>query len=316
MTMNIVETQAGFLAVWRRVPRRHLVTYSFDPAGNEVVKIFFHLFVPKKFTFFPGEKVNEGHDEKNQLSQVKELWLFWYGEKPEAVAKLVGANSDLQEVAESSGSWESGIPYEARTLLFKAVNNLIERSLLSKEFVRLGKWFVQPYDGSDRVLHKGSHLSFSFQYFVHGESAVCTSVDVRQHPPVRRLTHAHLATAASLSASVQVLLSPYGMAGTLTGVQFGSGDPTVRRLLEEWAAFWPLLGNSYSSRDPVSGEQIAMPAAVEVLNGCILTRCFLIPTWTPAREVTRDHLPSATTRLRENKNASLLLTAVCVEHRR
>ena len=213
------------------------------------------------------KKSTKGHDEKNQLSQVKELWLFWYGEKPEAVAKLVGANSDLQEIAESSGSWESGIPYEARTLLFKAVNNLIERSLLSKEFVRLGKWFVQPYDGSDRVLHKGSHLSFSFQYFVHGESAVCTSVDVRQHPPVRRLTHTHLATAASLSASVQVLLSPYGMAGTLTGVQFGSGDPAVRRLLEEWAAFWPLLGNSYSSRDPVSGEQVAMPAAVEVLVG-------------------------------------------------
>ena len=136
---------------------------------------------PKKNQlFFQVKKSTKGHDEKNQLSQVKELWLFWYGEKPEAVAKLVGANSDLQEVAESSGSWESGIPYEARTLLFKAVNNLIERSLLSKEFVRLGKWFVQPYDGSDRVLHKGSHLSFSFQYFVHGEIAVCTSVDVRQ----------------------------------------------------------------------------------------------------------------------------------------
>ena len=56
------------------------------------------------------KKSTKGHDEKNQLSQVKELWLFWYGEKPEAVAKLVGANSDLQEVAESSGSWESGIP--------------------------------------------------------------------------------------------------------------------------------------------------------------------------------------------------------------
>ena len=96
---------------------------------------------------------------------------------------------------------------------------------------------------------------------------MCTSVDVRQHPPVRRLTHAHLATAASLSASVQVLLSPYGMAGTLTGVQFGTSDPAVRRLLEEWAAFWPLSRNSYSSRDPVSGEQVAMPAAVEVLVG-------------------------------------------------
>jgi hypothetical protein len=28
--------EAGLLAVWRRVPRRHLVTYSFDPAGNQV----------------------------------------------------------------------------------------------------------------------------------------------------------------------------------------------------------------------------------------------------------------------------------------
>ena len=33
---KVIHTQAGFLAVWRRVPRRHLVTYSFDPAGNEV----------------------------------------------------------------------------------------------------------------------------------------------------------------------------------------------------------------------------------------------------------------------------------------
>lgn len=225
--------EAGLLAVWRRVPRRHLVIYSFDPSGNQV------------------KKATKGHDEKNQLSQVKELWLFWYGEKPESVSKLV--SDQLREVEESSGSWESGIPYEARTLLFKAVNNLIERSLLSKEFVRLGKWFVQPYDGADRALHKGSHLSFSFQYFVHGESAVCTSVDVRQHPPVRRLTHTHLATAAGLSASVQVLLAPYGMAGTLTGAQLGPGDPALRRLLEEWAAFWPLVGNSYSCRDPVSG---------------------------------------------------------------
>lgn len=31
------------------------------------------------------------------------------------------------------------------------------------------------------------HLSFSFAFFVHGESTVCASVDVRQHPPVRRL---------------------------------------------------------------------------------------------------------------------------------
>ena len=113
-------------------------------------------------------------------------------------------SDELKEISDCSGSWESGIPYEARTLLFKAVNNLIERSLLSKEFVRLGKWFVQPYDGQEKSLHKSSHLSFSFQYFVHGESAVCTSVDVRQHPPVRRLTHSHIASAATMSTSVHV----------------------------------------------------------------------------------------------------------------
>ena len=66
-----------------------------------------------------------GHDDKNQLSQCKELWLFWYGEKPDQIKTLV--SSELKEITESSGSWETGIPYEARTLLFKALNNLIER---------------------------------------------------------------------------------------------------------------------------------------------------------------------------------------------
>lgn len=37
-----------------------------------------------------------------------------------------------------------------------------------------------------------SHLSFSFAFFVHGESTVCASVDVRQHPPVRNLVRTHL----------------------------------------------------------------------------------------------------------------------------
>jgi len=234
----------GLLAVWRRVPRRSLVNYSFDQAGNQV------------------KQPTKGHDDKNQLSQCKELWLFWYGEKPDSIKTLV--SEELKEISDCSGSWESGIPYEARTLLFKAVNNLIERSLLSKEFVRLGKWFVQPYDGQEKTLHKSSHLSFSFQYFVHGESAVCTSVDVRQHPPVRRLTHSHLASAATLSTSIHVVLAPYGMAGTLTGTSFQDGDPAVTRLLEEWKAFWPLYNNCYTCRDN-SGEQVDMPAGVEVV---------------------------------------------------
>ena len=217
---------------------------------------------------FSGNQIKQpskGHDDKNQLSQCKELWLFWYGEKPDSVKSLV--SEDLKEVSDSSGSWESGIPYEVRTLLFKAVNNLIERSLLSREFVRLGKWFVQPFEGAERPgAPKTSHLSFSFQYFVHGESAVCTSVDVRQHPAVRRLEHAHLASAAALSASVQVVLAPYGMAGTLTGVSYAHSDPAARKLLEEWRAFWPLYNNSYAGRD-AAGQARDMPACVEVVVG-------------------------------------------------
>ena len=139
--------------------------------------------------------------------------------------------------------------------------------MLSREFVRLGKWFVQPFEGEERAGQgKATHLSFSFQYFVHGESAVYTSVDVRQHPAVTRLSHHHLASAASLSANVHVVLAPYGMAGTLTGTSFTHSDPNIKKLLEEWRAFWPLYNNTYTSRDG-SGQALDMPAAVEVLVG-------------------------------------------------
>ena len=49
------------------------MTYSFDQAGNQV------------------KQPTKGHDDKNQLSQCKELWLFWYGEKPDSIKTLVCA---------------------------------------------------------------------------------------------------------------------------------------------------------------------------------------------------------------------------------
>ena len=47
------------------------VDYTFDNAGNQVK-------TPKS-----------GHDDKNQLSQCKELWIFWYGEKPTQVSSFL-----------------------------------------------------------------------------------------------------------------------------------------------------------------------------------------------------------------------------------
>ena len=50
----------------------------------------------------------------------------------------------LLEGTADHGSWENGLSYEGRGLLFKALHNLIERSLLSRDVVlRLGRWFVQ-----------------------------------------------------------------------------------------------------------------------------------------------------------------------------
>ncbi len=48
------------------------------------------------------------------------------------------------------GSWDSGLTYECRTLLFKAIHNLLERCLMNRSFVRIGKWFVKPYEKDEK----------------------------------------------------------------------------------------------------------------------------------------------------------------------
>ena len=66
------------------------------------------------------------YEEKNPLSQRKELWIFWYGDKPEELFKRL-VSPELKDVPDIAGTWENVLPYEARTLLYKALNNLIER---------------------------------------------------------------------------------------------------------------------------------------------------------------------------------------------
>ncbi|XP_065174003.1 mediator of RNA polymerase II transcription subunit 13 isoform X2 [Atheta coriaria] len=173
------------------------------------------------------------------LAASKELWIFWYGEEPDLMdlvaPELLKQDSDQG----SQGSWESGLSYECRSLLFKALHNLIERCLLSRDFVRLGKWFVQPCGDTNE-----GHLSFSFAFFVHGESSVCASIDVRQHPPVRKVQRHHLQRAQASNQGIQVILAPFGLAGTLTGNSYKStsaaGPEQGARLLDEWAQFYPI----------------------------------------------------------------------------
>lgn len=244
------------LAVWRRVPKKDLVTFSYDM---------------DQMTQQQQQQNRAQAEEKNLLKQRKELWVFWYGDKPqEQFNRLIA--SKLKEVKEISGTWENGLPYEARTLLFKALNNLIERSLVSKDFVRIGKWFVQTFDGPDSGTNsnasgsepKSTHLSFSFQYFIHGESTVCASLDVRQHPPVRKVSLHHLSLAKAQASPVQVILAPYGLSGTLTGVTFKKEERNVERLLRDWNSLFRLSKNRYFCQNP-HGDIVQMPAAVEVM---------------------------------------------------
>uniref|UniRef100_A0A8C7UUH2 Mediator of RNA polymerase II transcription subunit 13 n=1 Tax=Oncorhynchus mykiss TaxID=8022 RepID=A0A8C7UUH2_ONCMY len=166
----------------------------------------------------------------------KELWIFWWGDEP----NLSDVIHHELEVAEE-GQWECGLSYECRTLLFKAIHNLLERCLLDKDFVRIGKWFVKPYKLEEKPLATSEHLSCSFTFFLHGESNVCTSVEIAQHQPAYHITDDHIRLAQTSSAPVQVILSPYGLSGSLTGQAYKMSDQAVRKLMEEWSYFYPMV---------------------------------------------------------------------------
>lgn len=120
-----------------------------------------------------------------------------------------------------------------------------------------------------------AHLSFSFAFFVHGESTVCASVDVRQHPPVRRLTKSHLTQAQASTNGLQVIMAPFGLSGTLTGQTFKSPDITTR-LLEDWGHFYPV-----EKVNPQDNDSPGLPPAVEAVVGGVKMRypsCYVLVT--------------------------------------
>uniref|UniRef100_A0A3B4A974 Mediator complex subunit Med13 N-terminal domain-containing protein n=1 Tax=Periophthalmus magnuspinnatus TaxID=409849 RepID=A0A3B4A974_9GOBI len=111
---------------------------------------------------------------------------------------------------------------------------------MNRGFVRIGKWFVKPYQKDEKTLNKSEHLSCAFTFFVHGDSNVCTSVEIAQHQPLQQLSEDHLSLAQQSSSPMQVILSPYGLNGTLTGQAFKMSDHPTQKLIEEWRQFYPI----------------------------------------------------------------------------
>ncbi|XP_035240936.1 mediator of RNA polymerase II transcription subunit 13-like isoform X2 [Anguilla anguilla] len=200
---------------------------------------------------------------RHQTPGRRELWLFWWGDEPN-FAELI--HHEL--IGEDDGVWEGGLTYECRTLLFKAIHNLLERCLMSRGFARIGKWFVRPYDKDEKPVNKSEHLSCSFTFFLHGDSNVCTSVEISQHQPVHRLSQQHLGTAQQSSSPFQVILSPFGLNGTMTGQSFKMSDRPTQKLIEEWKQFYPINPSARDSpedkMDDCDWEDDSL-AAVEVL---------------------------------------------------
>ncbi|XP_078680672.1 mediator of RNA polymerase II transcription subunit 13-like [Branchiostoma floridae x Branchiostoma belcheri] len=224
---------------------------------------------------FPGDSF-QGEPSTPTPKQERELWIFWYGDDPDLTDVL---HPELKDVEQ--GSWEKELSYECRTLLFKALHNLLERYLLSADFVRLGRWFVRPYiQGTDKN-DKCEYLSCAFSFFLHGESTVCTSVEIQEHQLVERLSVQHFNNVQGTAGGFHVLLSPYGLHATLTGRTYKASDPTTHRLLDEWKHFYPLSDQASADVGAAGDASNTLPVAVEVVVGgvrmCYPTEYVVVP---------------------------------------
>lgn len=261
---------------WRRLSAES--GFCIDPLDDPVLLSFTKCLAADILCVWRRVQCSKGHPDHigdhNHPPQVgynKELWIFWYGEEPD-LSNLICP--ELQEM--ETGSWDSGLSYECRTLLFKALHNLIERCLISRDFVRLGRWFVQPYDIHEKS-GKSPHLTFSFSFFVHGESTVCATVDVRQHPAVYQLSHVYLQHAQASHSGIEVILGPFGLSGILTGQSYKDMDHSTQKLLDDWRQFFP-IDPLLNNREGVK-EGNALPSLVEVLVGGVRMRypsCYVL----------------------------------------
>ncbi len=82
------------------------------------------------------------------------------------------------------------------------------------------------------------------------------------------------------SQSVQVILAPFGLSATLTGVTYKSSDAHVAKLLQEWHRFYPLDRNRYTCQDD-NGDVVTMAPAVEVIMAgvkMVYPTCYVLVT--------------------------------------
>uniref|UniRef100_A0A5S6Q3U5 Mediator of RNA polymerase II transcription subunit 13 n=1 Tax=Trichuris muris TaxID=70415 RepID=A0A5S6Q3U5_TRIMR len=171
-----------------------------------------------------------------RLAAEKELWVFWYGDEPDWGLLC----TSLTKIEESS--WEKGVEYETRTMLFKALHNQIDRILLNSGYLRFGKWYVHPleYPRIKAKLARSKYIiAFSFAFFVHGENNVCVTVTAQRHVPVYRLCHRVFENSPKQS----VILAPWSISAEVNidpECSSSELDSQAQECLQEWSKFYAL----------------------------------------------------------------------------
>lgn len=119
---------------------------------------------------------------------------------------------------------------------------------------------------------------------MHGDSTVCASMDIREHPPVRPLTEEYLNEVIKNSQqsvddveekdefsdinhniSMQsVILAPFGLSAVLTGNKSENVEQYADKIINDWNAFYPMKGIGGSNSE---NESTSLPPLVEVISG-------------------------------------------------
>ena len=222
----------------------------------------------------------------------KELVIFWYGDEP-TIGHVPGPS--IQEI--DSGATEDGISPDYLDLFFKSIHNIIERNLLSSDFVRLGNWFTKPVKGGDLNENNAvtSSLAFRFSIFIHGESTVVTAVNICEKDAVRCLGKKDMLKKSMTSSSTptsdsKVMLAPYGLNAQLTGYSISDGDLRTTKILEEWKKFFPV---NRSSVGRVKSDVCS--SVVEVVLGEVKMLYPASLVLVPLKPTTKDQYTSNTT---------------------
>uniref|UniRef100_A0AAF5DJL8 Mediator of RNA polymerase II transcription subunit 13 n=1 Tax=Strongyloides stercoralis TaxID=6248 RepID=A0AAF5DJL8_STRER len=149
------------------------------------------------------------------LRSAKELWVFWFDKRePRNLASYTCDLVVRDEYDADHQNQNDVVRYDIRCLLFRAIHNLIERSLFTMGQKRFGKWFVAT--GTKEELkqsmpQRNYSLAYGFSFFVHGDIMVCATINIQRQPLMCRLDLLDYFS----KKSVPLILGPHGIRATL-----------------------------------------------------------------------------------------------------